>query len=381
MTEVEWEDSPTGEAAQLPLAGLRVLDLTTLLPGPLATLMLSEAGADVLKVERPGTGDDMRDIPPFTAEKAAIRFLMLNARKRSIALDLKGGGRERLVQLARSADVLVEQFRPGVMDRLGLGYAELASENPSLIYCSITGYGQDGPRASAAAHDLNYQADSGLLSMVTGDDGTPSMPPATWADIAGGSYPAVMNILLALLRRDRTGTGTHLDVAMTENMLTFIYWGVASGFDGHWPRPNRELLIGGSPRYALYQTSDSRWLAVAAIEQRFWEAFCGLISLEERYRDDSQDPEATRRAVVAAIRQRTAAYWEATLSEQDACTNLVLDLQEAVSAEHVRARGIYARRVAMQGSDLDVPAMHLPLATELRRPAGSIGRAPSLPDP
>jgi alpha-methylacyl-CoA racemase len=180
-----------------PLTGIKVVDFSALLPGPLASLILAEAGAEVVKVERPG-GDDLRGYEPRFGP-AGAGFALLNRGKRSIAIDLKANdARARLLPLLRSADVLIEQFRPGVMERLGLGHAALATLNPRLIYCSITGYGESGPKAQVAAHDLNYLAETGLLHLAAGADGAPVVPPALIADIAGGAYPAVLNILLAL---------------------------------------------------------------------------------------------------------------------------------------------------------------------------------------
>jgi len=190
--------------AHLPLEGLVVLDFSTLLPGPLATLMLAEAGAEVIKVEKP-QGDDMRHFPPRLGETSAP-FAVLNAGKRSIALDLKDPDqRAALRPLIERADILVEQFRPGVMAKLGLGYDAVRAINPRIIYCSITGFGQAGPRAQEAGHDLNYAAVSGLLSLSPGTAASPTVPPMLAADIGGGSLPAVLNILLALRRRDATG--------------------------------------------------------------------------------------------------------------------------------------------------------------------------------
>ena len=203
------------------LAGVRVLDFSTLLPGPLATLLLAECGAEVIKIE-PSGGENMRHYEPHFDGESAM-FAQLNRGKRSLMLDLKREpDRERLAPLLARADILVEQFRPGVMERLGLGYAAVREVNPRVVYCSMTGYGQTGPRAQKAGHDLNYLAEAGLLSLAAGTDGTPSMPPAPIADVAGGSYAGLINILLALHRRERTGTGCHLDIAMADNLFPFV---------------------------------------------------------------------------------------------------------------------------------------------------------------
>src|SRR4051795_13053763 len=273
----------------IPLDGITVLDFSTLLPGPLATFMLAEAGAEVIKVERPG-GEDMRRFPPRLGAGSAA-FAVLNAGKTSVVADLKSAeGRAKLRPLIARADVLVEQFRPGVMDRLGVGYEAVRAMNPRLVYCSISGYGQAGPRSQEAGHDLNYQARTGLLSLAPGTTG---VPPALVADIAGGSFPAVINILLALRRRDLTGEGCRIDIAMSDAMFTFAWLALAEGFaGGHFPGSQENMLAGGSARYALYVTADDKFLAVGALEPKFWAAFCHGIGLPERLRDDRPDPGA-----------------------------------------------------------------------------------------
>jgi crotonobetainyl-CoA:carnitine CoA-transferase CaiB-like acyl-CoA transferase len=233
-----------------PLEGVWVLDFSTLLPGPMASLMLAEAGAEVVKIERPGLGDEMRHYNPRWGANSS-NFALLNRGKRSLALDLKDPrARARLDPLIARADILLEQFRPGVMARLGLGYEALAARNPRLIYCSITGYGQTGPKRDLAGHDLNYIGDTGLLALAAGDPARPQVPPALIADIAGGSYPAVVNILLALRARETTGRGCHLDIAMTDNLFPFLYWAMGQGMaTGQWPGNGSDLVTGGSPRY------------------------------------------------------------------------------------------------------------------------------------
>ena len=253
----------------LPLDGLLVLDFSTLLPGPLATLMLAEAGARVVRVERPG-GEDMRRFPPRFGETSAP-YAVLNRGKESVEIDLKApDALARLRPLIEQADILVEQYRPGVMDRLGLGHAALAAINPRLIYCSISGYGQTGPRASEAGHDINYQALSGLLGQSLAQGAT-ALPPALVADIAGGTMPAFSNILLALIARGRTGQGCHLDIAMADAMPAFLWYALAQGqAEGRYPEAGEGLLTGASPRYGLYLTADGRHLAVGAREEEFW---------------------------------------------------------------------------------------------------------------
>jgi alpha-methylacyl-CoA racemase len=349
-----------------PLVGIKVVDFSTLLPGPLASLILAEAGAEVIKVERPGHGDELRRYEPrFGAASAG--FALLNRGKRSIALDLKArGARERLMPLLRAADVLIEQFRPGVMDCLGLGYGTLGAINPRLIYCSITGYGQSGPKAQVAAHDLNYLAETGLLHLAAGADGAPVVPPALIADIAGGSYPAALNVLLALRARDATGRGCHLDIAMTDHLFPLMWWALGQGFAaGRWPRPGGELLTGGSPRFQIYPTADARFLAAAPLEQRFWERFAELIGLEPLLRDDRRDPEATKARVREIIRGHDAAHWQARFAGEDVCCNLVASLEEAVRAPHFVGRGLFAG-VLRDRAGRSIPALQVPLAPVFR---------------
>ena len=355
-----------------PLEGIRVLDFTSLLPGPLATLILAEAGAEVLKIERPGGGDEMRSYMPKLGPDS-VNFALLNRGKQSIAIDLKEpGARERLMPLAERADVLVEQFRPGVMERLGLGYETLGSVNPRLIYCSISGYGQSGARAGVAGHDLNYLAETGLLSLVASSEGAPMLPPALLADIGGGSYPAVINILLALFQRQRTGEGAFLDVAMADNVFPFLYWAIGNGLAaGRWPRPGGELVTGGSPRYNLYRTADGQFVAAGPLEDRFWEAFCDLLGLDERERNDASDPEATKRLVASRVAARPAEYWRERFAGRDCCCAVVRSVREALDDPDFGARGLFDRLV--EGDGTTIAALPLPLAPAFRQSEQQLG--------
>ena len=239
-----------------PLAGIVVLDFTTLLPGPLATLMLAEAGAEVIKIEPPG-GEMMRAHSPHIGGES-VAFAALNRGKSSLTLDLKAkGDRERLAPLLARADVLIEQFRPGVMDRLDLGYERIRAINPRIVYCSISGYGQSGPRAQEAGHDLNYIGATGLLALNPGPHDRPTVPPALVADIGGGTFPAVLNILLGLRQRDMSGQGCHIDIAMSDAMFTFAWHALLSGF----ARPRLSGIGRGPPGRrvaALPALSDAR---------------------------------------------------------------------------------------------------------------------------
>ncbi|MFL9895145.1 MULTISPECIES: CaiB/BaiF CoA transferase family protein [Paraburkholderia] len=362
----------------LPLEGLSVIDFSTLLPGPLASLILAEAGADVIKIERPSSGDEMRTYQPRVGEDSA-NFVMLNRGKRSLAVDLKQPEVvARVRALIERADVLIEQFRPGVMDRLGLGFDAMHSINPKLVYCSISGWGQTGPKASVAGHDLNYLAETGILGLSAGADGAPVLPPVLAADIAGGAFPAVMNIMFALRERDRTGEGVRLDISMADNLFAFHYWSIGSGASGSgWPKPGAELVTGGSPRYHIYPTADGRYLAAAPVEEKFWQRFCQIIGLTQELRGTEID----QRVVIAEVRRRiteqTSAYWRDAFAGQDVCCSIVATLEEAMSDPHVIARGLFDHKV--KSGEATLPALPVPVAPVFRSIA-ELRVAPSLGD-
>ncbi len=350
-----------------PLSNILVLDFTTLLPGPLATLMLAEAGAEVIKIERPG-GDEMRAFPPLVDGDSVV-YAQLNRGKTVLELDLKSDTtRRRLAPLLVRADVLVEQFRPGTMERLSLGYEAVRAINPRIIYCSISGYGQSGPRAQEAGHDLNYIGATGLLALQPGPADRPTVPPALVADIGGGTFPAVVNILLALRRRDTTGEGCRLDIAMTDAMFTFAWQALAQGSaTGTFPAAGEAMLAGGSPRYQLYPAHDGKLVACAALEQKFWNAFCAAIALPVDLRDDTRDPAATKAAVARIIAGRNAAEWQPILAAADCCATTVASLEEAVADTHFVARGLFDRQIVVGASGRTVPALPLPIAAAFRK--------------
>ena len=351
-----------------PLADLLVLDFTTLLPGPLASLMLAEAGAEVIKIERPG-GEDMRRFPPFKDGESAA-FAMLNRGKRGLTLDLKSeADRARLKPLIGRADIVIEQFRPGVMARLGLGYEDMRAINPRIIYCAISGYGQDGPRAHEAGHDLNYIGATGLLDLQPGPRDRPTVPPMLAADIAGGSFPAVINILLALRARDQSGEGCKLDIAMTDAMFTFAWYALSIGAaTGRFPQPGELMLAGGSPRYQLYPAKDGRLVACGALEQKFWDAFTAAIGLALEFADDTGDPKATRAAVANLIAGRTSDEWRPILAKADCCATIVAPLEDALRDPHFVARGLFAHEIEIgQGA---LPALPVPIAPAFREKPG-----------
>jgi len=359
-----------------PLSGLLVLDFTTLLPGPLASLMLAEAGAEVLKIERPG-GEDARHFPPtFDGESAP--FAMLNRGKKSLTLDLKkGADREKLMPLIKRADILLEQFRPGVMARLGLGYDAVRAINPRLIYCSISGYGQSGPRVDEAGHDINYIGNTGLLDLQPGPADAPMVPPMLVADIAGGSFPAVINILLALRARDQSGQGCRLDIAMTDAMFTFGWAALALGAaTGKFPKPGEHWLVGGSPRYQIYPAKDGKLVACGALEQKFWLAFSEAIGLPAEFVNDLRDPKATRDAAAKLIAARSSDEWRPIFAAADCCTTIVVPLEDAMRDPHFVARGLFDHKVE-SALGKTIPALPMPISPEFRGKPGA-KKAPPL---
>ncbi len=350
-----------------PLKDILVLDFSTLLPGPMASLCLADAGAEVIKIERPGTGDTMRGYVPALAG-TSVNFALLNRAKSSLSLDLKNPQeRARLLPLLRRADIVIEQFRPGVMARLGLGYDDVRALRPDVIYCSINGWGSNGPKVAKAGHDLNYMAETGLLGLSVDATGAPLLPPLLAADIAGGAWPAVINILLALRRRDRSGTGAWLDIAMGENLFPFLYWALGNAHAlQRWPVPGGETVTGGSPRYQIYRTRDGRHIAAAPLEDPFWAAFTRIIGLHPALIDDSKDPDATRAAVAKLIAQNDAQHWVSAFDGVDVCCSLVLSLEEALADPQWQARGVFERRLAMDGQS--IPALPSIVSAALRDP-------------
>jgi alpha-methylacyl-CoA racemase len=364
---------PATQSRNGPLAGITVLDFTTLVPGPLAGLMLAEAGAEVIKIEPLG-GEGMRSPPAAWGDLTAL-FALVNRGKRSLALDLKDEAvRETLRSLLGRADVLLEGFRPGVMARLGLDYEAVRAINPRIIYCAITGYGQDGPKAQRAGHDLNYVAETGLLALSTGPRDTPTLPPVLIADLMGGTYPAVMAVAMALFRRERTREGAFLDISMTQSVFLPMFWAWAQGFHaGHWPRSGGHLFTGASPRYRLYPAADGGLVAVGTLEDKFWAAFCEAIGLPERLQGEGADPQVVTDAVAACIAAKPTAHWREVFARVDCCVNVVTGLEEAMRDPHF-ARLAAAGRT--QVGEQAIPALPMPFASLVE--AGGTRAAPEL---
>jgi alpha-methylacyl-CoA racemase len=307
------------------LAPLRVLDLSRLLPGGFCSLLLADFGADVVKVEDTGMGDYVRADPPA--------FHALNRGKRAIGIDLKNpAGRAAFLHLSRRADVVLESFRPGVMDRLGVGYERLRQENPRLVYCAITGYGQQGPYAQRAGHDMNYLALTGLLGLTGEPDGAPVQAGGQIADLGGGALMAAFGILAALRERDASGEGQFVDVSMKDGALSWLAMDAARVLaGGAAPERGRAQLAGGLISYRPYRCADG-WVTLGALEPKFWQAWCaGVGRADLAGRQFEPVGSDTHREVEAVFAARTREEWQAFNDEHDCCVEPVLDLDEALA--------------------------------------------------
>ena len=329
----------------LPLSSIRILDLSRLLPGAYASQMLADFGADVIKIEEPGSGDYGRFMPPYGAGGMSLYFLAINRNKRSMTLNLKTAeGREIFLHLAKQADVVLESFRPGVLERLGLGYEQLKEINPRLVYCAISGYGQDGPYRLRAGHDLNYAGYAGLLDYNRGSNGEPAMPPTQLGDLAGGSFMAVIGILAALQGRTQTGEGRMVDVSMTEGVMALLPLAATSYLNtGDAPRPGTSSLDGGLPCYNIYETRDGKHVTLAALEYKFWHTFCTQIGHLELLPFHLPAGPAERAEAIEMLRvifkTRTREEWLAELADIDACVGPIYTLDEALNDPHAQSRG------------------------------------------
>jgi len=361
----------------LPLQGIRVLDLSRLLPGGFCSLLLADYGADVLKVEDTSGGDYVRWAPPLVEgaapSAASALFLALNRNKRSIRIDLKtSGGRDVLLALARSHDVVLESFRPGVLDRLGVGYDALRAANPAIVLCSISGYGQDGPLRDRAGHDMSYLGLIGMLDLGGGGpDEPPTLPAGQIADLGGGALMAAFGILAALRERDRSGEGQHVDVAMADGALSWLAFVAARRLAGEpVPERGRDALAGGLVCYRPYACSDG-WVTLGALEPRFWAAFCRGVGRKDLVAGQFDAPGGVVHAQVEAIfAARTRAEWEAFAAEVECCLEPVLGLDEALASEHVAARGMVV--------GLDQPGVAEPV--RLLGPPVKLSRTPPAPN-
>ena len=321
-----------------PLQGVKVLDLTRLLPGGYATLLMADLGADVVKVEEPGKGDYIRWSPPMVGEHSAAH-IALNRNKRSVTINLKtDGGRGLLMDLVEHFDVLIESFRPGVMERLGLGYEALRARNPGLVYCAISGYGQDGPRAATAGHDVNYIGFGGLLSIVGVEGQRPVIPGVQIGDLAGGGMAGVVAVLAALVRRATTGEGDYCDISMMDGALSWLTIHAAEFFaTGNVPQRELMTLSGAFPCYHVYRAADG-WLTVGALEPQFWGALCDALERPDLAGDAFAMGERRLEVLAelaALFAARTRSQWMAHFGGRDVCVGPVNDFAEAFADEQV----------------------------------------------
>jgi alpha-methylacyl-CoA racemase len=366
----------------LPLSDVRVLDLTRLLPGGFCTLLMADLGADVLKVEDTGMGDYVRWAPPYyegaeDSAKSAL-YLSLNRGKRSIRIDLKAdGGREVLLRLAREHEVLVESFRPGVLDRLGVGYERLREENPGLVYCAISGYGQDGPNRDRSGHDMNYLGLNGLLGLSGDAGGPPIQSAGQIADLGGGALMAAFTILAALRERDRSGEGQLLDVSMTDGSLSWLAMLAGEYFaSGEAPRRGGLNLSGGIICYRPYACKDGH-VTLGALEPKFWRAWCEGVEREDLLEKQFEAPGSdAHREVEAIFAERTREQWRQFASEHDCCLEPVLGLDEVLGSDLVREREMVVELDQPGAAD---PVRQLGFPVKLSRtPGGPQGPGPAL---
>jgi len=326
-----------------PLAGLRVLDLTRLLPGPLASMHLADLGADVIKIEDTGAGDYARSAG--AVHGAVSYFQLVNRNKRSLRLDLKqAAGVDTFMRLATTADVILEGFRPGVVDKLGIGYAAVAAINPRIAYCAITGYGQDGPYRDRAGHDLNYLGYCGLLDQIGTAGGAPAIPNLQIGDLLGGSLSALVGVLAAVIDARATGHGRYIDVSMTDAVFAPTLFPLLAVLGlGHAVPRGEDVLSGGMPSYGVYATSDGRHLAVSAMEPKFWQTLCTAIGrpdLAPFAFATGAEGRRIRGELETAFASRSLAEWSELFERVDCCVTPVLRFEESMENEHLQARGM-----------------------------------------
>jgi len=333
------------------LCGVKVLDLTRLLPGGFCTMLLADMGAEVIKVEEPGIGDYIRTRPPLVGKNSGFH-LVLNRNKRSLTLNLKtDAGKDVFRRLVWDADVVVEGFRPGVMNRLGLGYQVLKKIQPRIVYCAITGYGIGGPLELKAGHDINYLALGGVLS-YSGREGLPATSGVQIADIGGGALMAAFSIVSALLARERDphGIGQFIDISMRDGSIAFNCLRLGKYLaDRKVPLPGDDQLNHGMACYNIYETRDGRYMALGALEAKFWENFCEAMARpdwkEARYFEPGDHQRELYQMISAAFKQKTQSEWIGHFAAHDCCCEPVLNLDEVMRDEQVRCRKMFVEMV------------------------------------
>jgi alpha-methylacyl-CoA racemase len=362
---------PEGSSDGLPLSGVRVLDFSAFLPGPLTSLVLAEAGADVLRIEPPA-GDPLREFEPKLGSVSAM-YAMLNRGKRVFGAALTDDrDRAAVLDIVETADVVLVQAKPSEVGRQGLDYETLRQRNPRLIHCVITGYGLQGPLAERPGYDLTYLADSGLLDAALAAGSRPVLPATAVADIAGGSYPAIVNILLALRRRDSTGQGTSIVVSMAHNLQLMSYRHfVSRQVSGAWADPRADLLGGGSARYHVYPTRDERFVVVYAIADQSWTRLSHVVGLDHRYIGTADQHEAIQ-AMRALFSRRPAAHWQRLFEATGVKASVVSDFAAAERAGLIDTGS--EDRIA--SDEREIGTLPSVVAPELRRPPSVLPSPP-----
>ncbi len=324
------------------LTGQKMLDLSRLLPGPYCSLLLADLGMDVLKVEDPEMGDYMRKMGPTRKEDSAF-FLSVNRNKKSMTLNLKvKEGKEIFYRLIETYDIVLESFRPGVMDRLGIGYEELAKRNPRVILCSLSGYGQDGPYRLRSGHDINYIGLGGILELTGAKNGPPIIPSAQIADLGAGGMMSAIAILAAIVHRERIGKGQWLDVSMLDGVISWLSLHAGKYLmDQELPKRGETLLTGRYACYHVYETKDGRYMSLGALEPKFWRNFCEMIGrkdLVDQQFVEGEKREDIIREVQSLLRTKTQREWIELFKDADACCEPVLNLEEVFSHPQVLYR-------------------------------------------
>jgi len=358
----------------LPLAGMKILDSAPVLPGGLCTLILADLGAEVIKIENPGSGDGFRSTPPLLGGNGSY-FHILNRNKKSVTLNIKvEEGREIFRRLAVASDVVVENTRPGTMESLGLGHEDLARLNPRLIYCSLTGFGQTGPYRHRPAHDINILAVSGILDLL-GEKGRPPIVPAVMiAGAGGGGLTAALGILAALLRRERTGKGQYLDVALLDGLSPFLALLMSEYLTrGETPGRGETRLGGGYACYNVYETRDGKFIAIGCLEEKFWQGLCKCLEREDLI-GELHAPPARQAGLIAelrkAFRRKDRGEWMQILARRDVCFSPVNSLPEALEDPQIRERGLWYQ--ISHPTDGQIPQQAFPIRFSTDNPEAQV---------
>ena len=364
-----------------PLQGLKVLDFTRLLPGPLCTMMMADMGAAVIKIERPESPDYIRYFPPSFGNDSAY-YLSLNRSKKSLAVDYKTDeGMAIILKLVATVDVLIEQFRPGVMELLGLGYEQLKAINPKLVYVSITGYGQTGPYAQKAGHDLNYIGYSGLLAVIGQKGGKPTIPGGQVADVAAGSYMALNGCLAALYAAEKTSKGQHVDVAMMDCVMPIASLPIGQYFATGESVVRGDIYLSGKlANYNVYECADGKHMALGALEPKFWELFCDIVNQPEwkpKTLAQGEELEQLKMEVTALFKSKPQAEWIALGKEYDCCLSPILEIHELENDPQIAHRQMLVKVETEDGAGLNtvgIPIKFSGTPAALSNPAPALGK-------